>query len=331
MNHPNIHLLFLLVSLFGCSNYDNKGPSLATHKDPVALESNPPKDSTITVLVDHDVKVSGYFEFLDSLILNLDSTIGYTVDEYALVHANPWIIDTLVHTDYYIQKEMGNFAYDQTQMLVLPKNTSLKVPSLEETKKIAALLENTTIDLNIPEFKLRIIQNDSVIFNFPVRVGRNERKFLAMAGREVDLRTHAGTGTIVRINHNPQYINPSNNHRYDKTQRDDGQYTKLPRIPWLEPELNGTRYGQLIHPTTNPETLSKAYSNGCVGMAEGDTWRLYYYAPIGTKVIFRYDLEIKNEQGEKVLLKDIYKQKIVRAEIPVAGIIPYDCECLCEL
>ena len=65
------------------------------------------------------------------------------------------------------------------------------------------------------------------------------------------------------------------------------------------------RHGQLIHPTTNPESLGKAYSNGCIGTKEADAWVIYYYAPLSTKVIIRYDLTVKKD-GEKQELKDIY-------------------------
>lgn len=130
-----------------------------------------------------------------------------------------------------------------------------------------------------------------------------------MAGREISLRTPIGEGEIVRIEKNPTFINPSNNHRYYATRRDDGMYTKLPLIPWLEPSIGGVRPGALIHPTTNPETLGKAYSNGCVGTPEGAAWRIYYYAPLGTKVRFRYDLDIVTEAGDTLHLEDIYNLK----------------------
>ena len=77
----------------------------------------------------------------------------------------------------------------------------------------------------------------------------------------------------------------------------------MPRIPWIEPQIDGHRFGHMIHPTTNPKTLGKAYSNGCIGTSEADAWRIYYYAPIGTKVNFRYDLIIENERGDTIQLK----------------------------
>ena len=76
----------------------------------------------------------------------------------------------------------------------------------------------------------------------------------------------------------------------------------MPQIPWIETEINGVRNGQMIHPTTNPKTLGKAYSNGCIGTTEADAWIIYYYAPIGTPIEIKYDL--KNEDGKTLI--DIY-------------------------
>ena len=81
----------------------------------------------------------------------------------------------------------------------------------------------------------------------------------------------------------------------------------MPVIPWIETEINGIRNGQMIHPTTNPETLGKAYSNGCIGVSESDAWIIYYHAPLNTALQIRYDLIILDEKGEKRELEDIYK------------------------
>ena len=105
---------------------------------------------------------------------------------------------------------------------------------------------------------------------------------------------------------NPDYYNPSDGHQYYVTRRDDERITSLPQIPFIETEINGIRNGQLIHPTTNPKTLGKAYSNGCIGTKEADAWVIYYYAPIGTKINIRYDLKAKDSIGENITLKDIY-------------------------
>jgi len=142
-----------------------------------------------------------------------------------------------------------------------------------------------------------------------VRVGRNEKKYLKMAGRVVDLKTKTGKGRIVNHVVNPDYYNPVNGYQYFVTKRDDKKVTKLPQIPFIVTEINGVRNGQLIHPTTNPVTLGKSYSNGCIGTKEGDAWAIYYYAPIGTKIRIRYDLDVKDAKGEKLELKDIYNLK----------------------
>lgn len=164
----------------------------------------------------------------------------------------------------------------------------------------------THLEINIPEFKLQIIQDGRELYNFLVRVGRNDKVYMAMAKREVDMRTMPGKGEIIRVNKNPAFINPQNNLRYYTTKRDDGKRTSLPAIPWLEPAIEGRRIGQLIHPTTNLETLGKAISNGCIGLRESDAWIVYYYAPIGTKVHFKYELERLNNKGETLRFKDIY-------------------------
>jgi hypothetical protein len=46
-----------------------------------------------------------------------------------------------------------------------------------------------------------------------------------------------------------------------------------------------------------------------VGTAEGTAWIIYYHAPVGTKVSFRYDLTVTDEKGDTVQLKDIYLLK----------------------
>lgn len=274
------------------------------------LPKSPIQDTSLyQIQVPYNVPLRTYFDFMDSLVCAYDTLLPYQLDEHLLVRANDWIIDTLENTDYYRRMDKGEFVYDQRELTILKKGVILEIPTIEKAEKLMVKQSMITIDLNIPEFKLRIIEAGKTLYTFPVRVGRKEVKYLDMAKREVDLQTRAGKGKIVRIERFPAFINPVNGKRYKATKRDDGKYTKMPLIPYIEPEINGYRYGQLIHPTTNPKTLGKAYSNGCIGMKEADTWRLYYYAPIGTKVVFRYDLTVENETGEKIQLKDIYMNK----------------------
>ncbi|CAN5399230.1 hypothetical protein BH09BAC1_BH09BAC1_11070 [soil metagenome] len=258
------------------------------------------------VLVDRDVTIKEYYAFIDSMATAHIPPADSALKEYILVQNNPWIIDTLVSLDYYERKRRGEHIQDQKEMVAIHKGSILLIPSQSTTDSIKDMLAHTVIDVNIPEFKLRILVNGVAKYTFPVRVGQNKRKYLAMAGREVSLKTPIGEGEIIRIVRDPLFINPADNHRYYTTGRDDKVRTELPLIPWLEPTIDGRRQGSLIHPTTNEATLGKSYSNACVGTPEGAAWITYYYAPLGTKVRFRYDLKVVNEVGDTIILEDVY-------------------------
>ena len=263
-------------------------------------------DSILPILVKKDVRIKNYFQFIDSLVTHYDTLTSYRLTEHLLVRANPWIIDTLQNTDYYRMKAKDSLVYDQKEMIVFKAGSILEVPAFAKAEKIISLLEKTYIDINIPEYALRIYEDSLLQHQFTVRVGRNEKKYLKMGDRVTDLRTIKGNGSIVGHVKNPDYYNPANGHRYFSTRRDDNEVTKLPQIPFLETEVNGLRNGQLIHPTTNPISLGKAYSNGCIGTREADAWVIYYHAPIGTRLTIRYTTTIIDEFGEKQELKDIY-------------------------
>ncbi len=258
--------------------------------------------------IPRDVRIGGYFEFLDSIVTIYDPLVSYSLTEHLLVRANPWIIDTLVNTDYYHMMARDSFVYDQKKLVVLQKGTSITIPDSLKAETIIRDMFTTTIDVNIPEFKLRIFQENRKLFEFPVRVGQNGMQFLEATGRLTDLRTKAGVGLIVAHHKNPVFYNPVNNERYKFTKRDDGKITLMPRIPSLETEINGVRNGQLIHTTTNPNTLGKAYSNGCIGTKEGDTWIIYYYAPVGTAINIRYALDVPETHEDQRILNDIYER-----------------------
>ncbi|WP_053990983.1 L,D-transpeptidase [Mangrovimonas sp. TPBH4] len=289
--------------------------SLIQEKNFLLLQLNTKQDTISpekawrTININRDVTIEHYFKYVDSLVKQYDSLTNYPFTEHLLIRANPWVIDTLFNTDYYRMKARDSFVYDQKKMIVLPKGNTLIVPDSLTANKILAAFKNTLIDVNIPEFKLRIYEGQMKLYKFPVRVGRRETKYLKMSDKIEDLRTKTGEGHIVAHNKQPRYVNPATNHEYFVTRRDDNQVTKLPLIPFIETELDGQKYGQMIHPTTNPVTLEKAYSNGCIGTRESDAWIIYYYAPIGTDIQVRYDLETVNKEGDTLILKDIYKKK----------------------
>lgn len=264
------------------------------------------------VKIAHDIYIENYFQYIDSLVKKYDSLTTYPLSEHLLIRANPWVIDTLKNTDYYYMKARDSFVYNQKKMIALPKGAILTVPDYHSSQKLFKSFKNTRLDINIPEFKLRIFEGSKKLYEFPVRVGRNEKKYLEMSGRDEDLRTKTGIGHIINYNRFPRFFNPVNNHEYYVTKRDDENVTLMPQIPFIETKINGMRYGQLIHPTTNPETLGKAYSNGCIGTRESDAWIIYYYAPIGTRLEIRYDLKVATNEGDTIELKDIYNKRLFR-------------------
>jgi L,D-transpeptidase ErfK/SrfK len=298
-------VIILLVTLkFFCPKDDKQPMVISTITNTSFFQNHK------NIVVKKPITIENYFQFLDSIVKKYDTLTSYKLSEHLLVSANPWIIDTLKNTDYYLMKERDSFVFNQKKMIVLPKGAQIRLPDLVATNRLMSGFKNTYIDINIPEFKLRIYRDSIKLHEFPIRVGRNEKKYLKMAGRVVDLKTKTGYGTIVKHVRNPDYLNPVNGHQYFVTKRDDGKVTQLPQIPFVETEINGLRNGQLIHPTTNPVTLGKAYSNGCIGAKEGDAWIIYYYAPIDTKINIRYDLKVKDSSGEAVILVDIYNKKL---------------------
>ncbi|MFD2724648.1 L,D-transpeptidase [Hyunsoonleella rubra] len=299
---PSIFLtIILLVAIDFCCPKDDDYLNTSLYTKAI-----PSTQNQQNIIIKTPITIENYFQFIDSIVKKHDTLVPYKLSEHLLVRANSWIIDTLKNTDYYLMMQRDSFVYNQKEMIVLPTGAQLILPDSILAQKLLQSFQKTHIDINIPEFKLRIYEDTLKLHEFPIRVGRNERKYLKMADGVVDLKTRTGTGHIVKHVRNPDYYNPVNGHKYFLTKRDDGKVTKLPQIPFIETEINGVRNGQLIHPTTNPITLNKAYSNGCIGTKESDVWVIYYYAPIGTKIKVRYDLTVVDSLHQKLILEDIY-------------------------
>ena len=314
MMKPNTIILLFSVFLIVSCNVNRpispKNTTIEKSNSPVQKvgeqKNISKKAKPIQAYVSRDITVGQYFKFMDSLASKYDSLVPYALSEHVLVRANPWIMDTLANTDYYRQMAKDSFVYDQRKMIVLRANDSLLIPDTVEGQRLIRDMEHTWIDVNIPEFKLRIYQDSLLLYTFPVRVGQHRKRYLAMGDRITDLRTKTGKGKIVRLERNPSFYNPVTGKRFYVTRRDDKKTTIMPVIPWIETEINGIRNGQMIHPTTNPVTLGKASSNGCIGVTEADAWIIYYHAPLNTHVQIRYDLDILDEKGKVQKLKDIY-------------------------
>lgn len=303
-----ILLLLLSFIIVGCLNTkrENGEEKSNNEKELVETDSVAAISKPIEIVINNDIPIRSYFKWMDSIVAEHNKTHNYAIDEYIIAHNNKWILDTLAHTDYYYLKDKGIFNEDSQALLVLKKDQVLVIPDSLQTQQLQAQLDSTSLEINIPEFRLRIIQDGKEIYKFPVRVGKVGKKYLSMAKADVDMRTKPGVGEIIRVNKKPTFANPTNNRKYKRTNRDDGKNTALPAIPWLEPSINGRSVGQLIHPTTNLATLEKASSNGCIGLRESDAWIVYYYAPLGTKVVIKYELQGKNDAGETIEFNNIY-------------------------
>ncbi len=273
-------------------------------KNPVSTEKKIQKKH---FLVNDTVRIEHYFSYMDSLVTVYDSLTHYPLSEHILVKSNSWIIDTLSNTDYYRMMQRDSFVYDQRKMIVLRPKDSIFIPVSLAAYSIIEAFGKTRIDINLPEYKLRVYDDSMLLATYPIRIGQNKRKYLKMGDRLTDLRTLQGKGQIIGYRKNPDFYNPTTGKQFFVTRRDDNKTTLMPQIPWIVTEIDGIRNGQLIHPTTNPKSLGKAYSNGCIGVKESDAWRIYYQCPIGTKINIRYDLKVMDDSGSEFLLKDIYE------------------------
>ena len=105
-----------------------------------------------------------YFDVMDDFIDRYNEIQNTPIDEYIFVHCNPWIIDSLAATDYYIMKEKGNTVLDNRNLIILNRGDKLNLPDSAEIIKIKLKLDSIWLDVNIPEYKLRIRKGDEVLY-----------------------------------------------------------------------------------------------------------------------------------------------------------------------
>lgn len=313
--------LGVLLSAGACREKSKAGivPGNERQSGTLIADIPPPEPPLLKITVERAIRIREFFRYIDQMVERYDTLTPYPLNEYLLLRANPWILDTLVRSDYYYQMSLGHFVYDQRSITVLHPGDSVLIPGPKTASLILHQIAETWLDVNIPAFEMRIMEGDSCLYTMPVRVGKNRKKYLGLAGATVDLRTRTGTGEIIRVNRDPLFIDPVSGKRFKFTKRDDQRITYMPLIPWLEPVVNGVRYGQMIHPTSNPKTLGKPASNGCIGVGEADGWRVYWFAPPGAKVLIRYDLQAVTPDGDTLFYEDVYHLKPARkSSVPLA-------------
>lgn len=300
-------LLLLTITIAKLLENGTATNSLDPIPKPFLKEKNTPKKY---ITINDTVCIADYFDFMDSLVATYNRVNPYRLTEHIIVNSNSWIKDSLANTDYYSMMQRDSFVYDQQKMIVLRPKDSLYIPDSLASRSISEHFDKVRIDINLPEFKLRVYNDSLLVSTYPIRIGQNTSKYLKMGDRLTDLRTKQGKGKIIEYRKNPDFYNPTTGKQYFTTRRDDGKTTLMPQIPWMVTEINGIQNGQLIHPTTNPKSLGKAYSNGCIGVKESDAWLIYYQCPIGTEINIRYDLKVKDGNGFDIILEDVYNKGV---------------------
>ena len=319
MNKHHLSTFAFLGGLFlwtitanSCQTKQRKPTESIDASTPIKTDTSAVKSGLFAHFIPQNVPIKGYFKYMDSLAQAYDTLVNYHLTAHIIVRANPWLIDTLANTDYYRQKERGVSVYDQKELIVLKKGDTLWIPTDTVARQIIDKQAKIWLDVNIPEFKLRIIEDQDTLGTYPVRVGQNRITKWAVFDKNAKLRTRTGNGKIINTYFKSSFLDPVTGKTSEKTKRDDGDSTFLPLMPWLEPEINGESFGQLIHPTSNKNTLGKAYSNGCIGTGEDSMWYIYYYAPVGTRVRISYHLNGVDSVGSPLRLKDVYGKKAVK-------------------
>ncbi|MBK9016639.1 MAG: L,D-transpeptidase [Saprospiraceae bacterium] len=164
----------LLALIFSCQNKAETHAQIEV--EPVAATQDtlptPPPPPFDTVVLTYDVTIGCLFDFLDTLVKRYDTLAPYPVSEHLLVRANPWLIDSLENTDYYRLKERGIFNYDNRSLVVMQEGDTLFIPNEADALELLTKMDSTVIDINIPEFKLRIVENGDTIYTFPCESGR---------------------------------------------------------------------------------------------------------------------------------------------------------------
>jgi hypothetical protein len=163
------------------------------------------------------------------------------------------------------------------------------------------------IYINIASFTLKLISGGECEKKYKIRVGK------------LDAKTITGAGTVTKKFKKSYFRYSSGDQkgeiiRYSNIRSSfNGKIVKRIKIPYdkikgLELEINGVVTGQIIHATTNPETLGHACSSGCIGLSIEDMLDLYDRVKTGAKVLIEYN-PVEYHDGYFYFYNDIYNYK----------------------
>jgi len=137
----NIILTGFALLIWSCDKVDDLSKTPLENIEGVTTNHN-----KITIEVERDVQMADYFDFMEKLVATLNSALPYTLTEHLLVHANPWIIDRLAHTDYYYTKAKNQFIYDPSQIVIFGKGERIRIPAYRKTQQLIRDQKNTYIE-----------------------------------------------------------------------------------------------------------------------------------------------------------------------------------------
>jgi hypothetical protein len=159
-------LIVAAFTLNGCKPKQNPVASVDA-STPTKTDTSGVKSGLFAHFVPENVPIKAYFKYMDSLARAYDTLVKYDLTAQIIVRANPWLIDTLANTDYYRQKERGVLVYDQKELVALKKGDTLWIPTDTMARQIIAKQAKIWLDVNIPEFKLRIIEDQDTLGTYP--------------------------------------------------------------------------------------------------------------------------------------------------------------------
>lgn len=154
--------------------------------------------------------------------------------------------------------------------------------------------EERYIKINLPAFRLQLIQGDTIIREYPVGIGT--------------AYNHTPTGETHIINRleNPTYY-PRNWQQNNNDPIPPGEQNPV-GTRWMG--LSWPHYG--IHGTNSPDSIGRIVSQGCIRMHNRDVEELFNLVQVGTRVEIVYDLvEITKAQDGKIIVTtfpDIYNR-----------------------
>ncbi len=142
------------------------------------------------------------------------------------------------------------------------------------------------VEINIPEFTLRVFRDDEVIRTFPVGVGRP------------GFPTPVGSFRVISKVEHPVWENP---YLGPGVKRIGAGAENPLGTRWIG--FHATEQGEYgMHGTDSPETVGKLSSHGCIRMRIPDAEALYQLVSVGTPVRITYETHrLESRDGQLIL------------------------------